>query len=202
LKNIRVGLSVLIGGIRFKVTAINAKTKTVSIYGFSLPSGSTWKLALYFRYGSRVEVNALLSADSAINKEIFPFIWLILNYPQTPAPNVGLNAYSTEIKVFFVNSSEEKIIASERFTQNFEQVFDNITELFFTELNTLPTAANFARKTSEPISGKMIDRYFFGSQEANSNVISVNQTDAREYDIALKVYDSACLGSNIGFWQK
>jgi hypothetical protein len=147
-------------------------------------------MAFFFRFGHTTEINTILQEAKALDIEAakkYPFIWLMLNNELEPLPNFGTQAYKTNAKIAFVNVAEQDAIASTRLTNNFKKILDKIFDLFFAELNTLPTAANFNIKLNEPIRPTFIDRFFYGSADKNKNVFGDAQTDAIECKFDLQV---------------
>ena len=187
-KNIAVDLDVLIGDNRYTVTNIAGKVITIS--GSVAPTANSWNLAFFFRFGHTIEINQLLEEAkkmdvSAVKK--YPFIWLMLNNDLKPLPNFGKEAYETEAKIAFVNVAQQDAVAATRLTNNFKKILDKIFDLFFHELNELPTAANFNIKLNEPIQPTFVDRFFYGSADKKANVFGDAQTDAIECKFNLQV---------------
>ena len=169
---------------------ITAKTDTTFTYsGTGIAEPATWKMALYFEVGHRIELNKLYTNKAKSSNKLvqeYPLIWLYTDFQKNKGDG-EYTAFETSLQFAIADFSIKGKYEAARITDKFKPVLYPYMELIETAFNTGTNKRNFVTTFGEDseIRFSPIDRPFFGSADETKNVLP-QVTDAIEVEVDLK----------------
>jgi hypothetical protein len=173
---LQAGQIVTIGAVNYEVLSVTTNSFAIEATGIT---ADTWKLAVNFMFGSRIEINNLLTSYAKDeNKKLirFPLIWLFINNERVH--NSASFDFQTTLQFAFVHLTKREYRAADRLTNVFKAVLQPLSKLFLETLHSTQFRGVFAFPN-------MINdysdwyRYFYGSSDLNKQVLDA-ATDAIE----------------------
>jgi hypothetical protein len=196
------GMIVTINSIDYSVLSVNLTSKTFTItkvvdlfhmttdpIPVKVLDATSWKLAINYLYGSRIEINSILqNIGKGANKQAtkFPLIWVFVNNEEDVNPRENIDI-ATTVKMAFVYNTDKGYKANDRLTYVFKPVLTPLLYLFLETMQScyFANVFNFQSRKNYPF--KRWYRYFYGSSDKNASVLDAS-TDAIELSIDIEFF--------------
>ena len=175
------------------IDSLTGTTFTFSGTGISQPV--SWKMAIYFDVGHRVELNKKYSHKGKVSNSMvqkYPLFWLYTDFEMEEG-NGEYIAFETTLQAALVDFSNATSYEEDRVADVFIPVLYPYLEMIETAFNVAPYKRNFVTVFGEDsrIRFKTVDRPFFGSADKNESVLP-QYTDAIEIEMNLKWMIDSC----------
>jgi len=170
------GQIIQIGTVNYEVLSVTTNSFAIEATGIT---ATTWKLAVNFMFGSRIEIDEVLERygkDPAKNLIRFPLIWLFINNERVH--NSNTYDFQTTLQFAFVHLTRKEYKASDRLTNVFKTVLQPLSKLFLETMYSTQFRGVFAFPTMVNDYSDWY-RYFYGSSDKNQKVLKPD-TDAIE----------------------
>lgn len=176
------GMYVKINNENFKVSNV-IKDTSFEIDAVFEVDPTIWALALEYKAGTRIEVNALLKAQMRNpnnNLERFPLLWLIIDGSEQDSfrfePPIN---FERTVKLSFINHTKKEYTLEQRRDENIKPSIQPYVSLFVQAIKSTEFRTIFLFEDLEVNNYDRFIRYFYGSADQNIQVFDA-PTDAIE----------------------
>jgi hypothetical protein len=183
--SLTAGLYVEIGTKFYKVLSINSALQTFDIEATGIVE-DTWRLAINFMFGSRIEINEMLAnyaKDNEMNTRRFPLIWLFINYKEDHNQEQDIEVQAP-LTFAFVGLSKPEWRANDRLENVMRPLLSPLWLLFLNVIKEMNDTFYFDT-SKEPVFSRY-KRFFYGSSDKNESVLA-SITDAYEITLQLNI---------------
>lgn len=175
------------------ITAITSNT--ITFLSTTITQPTSWKMAIYFDVGHRVELNEKYNNKSKLTNgkvQRYPLFWLYTDFEKDEG-NGEYIAFETDLTGALVDFSNQTAYEEARIEDKFIPVLYPYFQMIETAFNTAPYKRNFVTQFGEDnkIKFKKTDRPFFGSADKKKRVLP-QATDAIEFQVKLKWMIGVC----------
>ena len=177
------GQIVTINDVNYSVSNVNQTNKTFQITASGL-TATKWNLAINFQFGSRKEINEVLSLqqnDPEMKLQRFPLIWLFINEGRNH--DILDSDFETSLKMAFVGLSKVEYKCQKRLDLTIIPVIQPLVTLFLATIQSPYFASIFSFEYGKLKYTDYI-RYFYGASDKSEMVLTA-PTDAIELELDL-----------------
>jgi hypothetical protein len=188
-KNLSDGLYVEIQGENFQIIDLINNTSFV-IKNSKIITDLTYTLACNYIFGHPIEIANQLDfwdKNTTYKFKKFPVICLFLDYEQLIDQNDYDIFFTANLWLAIVTDTDRQFTASQRLEQKFKPILQPLYELF---IEALKSNINIITENNGLTPHTKIDRYYYGSEGKEQNIIN-SFADAIEIkNLKIKVFNS------------
>lgn len=180
---LQAGQIITINNVNYNVLSVNRTLKQFTITATGLIA-TKWNLAVNYKFGSRIEVNELLTIESKDTTEKlkrFPLAWLIINEPEQ-SENLEFD-HNSNIKLVIAHLTKPEYRADYRLDNVLKTVIQPLITLFLSTIQS-PYFSDVFQFEYGKLRQTKYNRFFYGSSDKNEMVLSA-PTDAIEIEVDL-----------------